>query len=215
MRNPIRALLRWRPARWIAATLLLAVTAVALHFLAGPAPSEASRAQDPVGQDISYGPATAKVALVEYSDFECGYCAAYAPMMTELRAEYGDRVLFVFRNFPLSNHDHALISAQAAYAAYLQGKFWEMHDLLYANQDTWVDSPDPVAFFEACAQSLGLDVQRFQLDMQAAETIEFIKAQKLEGEQAGVTHTPWFVIDGEVVVPRDLEDFKAYIEAAL
>jgi protein-disulfide isomerase len=200
---------------WVGGTILLILTAVALYTLAAPAASTPSTAREPSSADIAYGPDDAPVVVVEYSDFQCSFCAQYAPMLASLRSEYGDRVRFVFRFFPLNYHEHGMLSAQAAYAAFLQGKFWEMHDMLYANQQEWAEAGDALPYFERYAESVGLDMERFRADIQAQDTIDFIVEQRAEGDQAGISHTPWFIVDGADVTPRSLEEFKALIEAAL
>lgn len=200
---------------WAAGSLLLLLSAVALYFFTGAAASEPSRAEQPSAGDITYGPADPQAVVIEYSDFECPFCAEFGPILERLREEYGDRVQFVFRFFPLEDHRYAMISAQAAYAAHLQGRFWEMHDLLYAHQEEWVESDDPRAFFDSYAQSLGLDMDQFDADIDAQSTIDFIESQRDEGDRAGVSHTPWFVIDDAVVLPRDIEQFRRLIEDAL
>jgi protein-disulfide isomerase len=204
-----------RAAPWIAGTVMLVVASAALYGFTGAAASEPSRSQPASSGDITYGPENPQLVVMEYSDFECPFCAEYASIMAQLRAKYGDRVQFVFRFFPLENHRYGMISAQAAYAAYLQGKFWEMHDLLFENQDAWVSSPDPRPYFESYAQGLGLDMERFRSDLDSPGTISFIEGQRAEGDAAGVTHTPWFVIGDEAVLPRSLEDFEKLIEDAL
>lgn len=200
---------------WVGGSLLLLVAAVALYFFTGAAASEPSNASPAVADDITFGPANAQLTVIEYSDFQCPFCAVYAPIMKTLREEYGDQVLFVFRFFPLANHEYATVTAKAAYAAFLQGKFWEMHDLLFENQDEWSDSDDPLPYLDSYAESLGLDLDRFHADMDAPSTIDFIKGEAQEGEQAGVTHTPWFVVGDSAVLPRNLQEFEALIEAEL
>jgi protein-disulfide isomerase len=199
----------------VGGTLLLVLAAAVLYFFTGAAASEPSRAAAPGAEDIAVGPADAPVTLIEYSDFECPFCAEFAPILATLREEYEGRVRFVFRFFPLENHRFGMISAQAAYAAHLQGRFWEMHDLIYEHQEEWSGSDDPRPFFAAYAQSLGLDMQRFSADVEAPTTVAFIEAQRAEGDRAGVSHTPWFVIDDSAVLPRDVEQFRNLIEAAL
>jgi len=200
---------------WAVGSLMLVAAAVALYVFTGAAASAPSRAQ-PVGAgDITYGPTGAPLVVIEYSDFECPFCAEYAVIMAQLREKYGDRVQFVFRFFPLNSHRYGMLSAQAAYAASLQGKFWEMHDLLFERQEEWAGSSDPRPYFDGYAESLGLDVDRFRADMDAPTTISFIEAQHAEGTDAGVTHTPWFVVGDSAVLPRSVEDFEKLIEAGL
>lgn len=200
---------------WVVGSLLLILAAVPLYFFTGAAASEPSRAQRPGADDITYGPADAQVVLIEYSDFQCPFCAEYAPILATLREKYGDRVQFVYRFFPLAEHQYATVSAKVAYAAFLQGKFWEMQDLLYDRQKEWSDSTDPRALFDSYAESLGLDIDRLHADMDAQATVDFITREAEEGTRAGVTHTPWFVINDSVVLPRTLADFEKLIEDAL
>jgi protein-disulfide isomerase len=204
-----------RTAPWAGATALVVLAVVVLYFFTGAAATEPSTAAPVASNDITYGPKDAKVTVIEYSDFQCPFCAEYAKWMTQLRQKYGDRVQFVFRNYPLSNHEWATIAAKVGYAASLQGKFWEMHDLLYEKQGEWAASDDPRPYFDSYAESLGLDLDKFHADADAQSTTDFIKKQAAEGKKAGVTHTPWFVIDGESVLPRSLEQFEKAIEAAL
>lgn len=210
-RHPLAA----RALPWVGGSLLLVVAALALYAFTGAAASEPSKAPPPGAHDISFGPADAPLSVIEYSDFQCPFCAQYASWLGTLREKYGDRVRFVYRFYPLANHPYATIAAKAAYAASLQGKFWEMHDLLFANQKEWSESADPRPYFDAYAKSLGLDLDKFHADADAQSTTDFIAKQAAEGKRAGVTHTPWFVVGDSVVLPRSLEDFDKLIREAL
>ena len=200
---------------WASATALVVVAVLALYLFTGAAATEASKAAPVAATDITYGPDDAALTVIEYSDFQCPFCAEYAKWMTQLRAKYGDRVQFVFRNYPLADHEWATLAAKVAYAASLQGKFWEMHDLLYERQDEWASSSDPRKLFDSYAESLGLDMDQFHTDADAQSTLDFIKKQAAEGKAAGVSHTPWFVIGDESVLPRSLEQFEQAIEERL
>ena len=215
MSTPVRSVLALKGAPWIGGSVLLVLAVVILYFFTGAAASEPSSVPRIGPGDITSGPSDAPVTLIEYSDFQCPFCAVYAPMLKTLRAKYGDRVQFAYRFFPLSNHPYATIAAQAAYAASRQGRFWEMHDLLFKNQKKWTVPGDPRPSFDAFAKSLGLDMARFHADINAQSTIDVIKRQAAAGEAAGVTHTPWIVIDGKSVLPRSLGEFEKLIEAAL
>ena len=204
-----------RSAPWAGGTLLLVVAALLLYAFTGAAASEPSKSARPTADDISYGPADAPLSVIEYSDFQCPFCAQYAEWLSTLRDRYGDRVNFVYRFFPLANHQYATIAAKVAYAASLQGKFWEMHDLLFKNQKEWTESDDPRPFFDSYAKELGLDLDKFHSDADAQSTTDFIKKQAAEGKAAGVSHTPWFVVDGKSVLPRSLEEFDKLIREAL
>jgi protein-disulfide isomerase len=202
-------------APWAGATALVVLAVVVLYFFTGAAATEQSRAAPVSSSDITFGPADAPTTVIEYSDFQCPYCAEYAKWLTQLREKYSDRVQFVYRFYPLSNHQWATLAAKVAYAAYLQGKFWEMHDLLFQRQTEWEASSDPRMLFESYAESLGLDMQQFRDDADAQSTTDFIKKQAAEGKKAGVNHTPWFVIGDRSVLPRSLEQFDKAIQKAL
>ncbi len=215
MHKPSDSTLAAKVVPWAGGTLLVLLAAVSLYFFTGAAASEPSSAPLPVADDISYGPADAQVTVIEYSDFECPFCAQYALILDTLRQKYGDRVKFVYRFFPLSDHPYATITAKVAYAASLQGKFWQMHDLLFKNQEEWSKSSDPRPLFDSYAKSLGLDLDQFHADADAQSTTDFITKQAAAGKKAGVTHTPWFVVGDQVVLPRNLEQFDKLIREAL
>ncbi len=202
-------------APWAGGSVLIVAAVVVLYFFTGAAASEPSRAAAPVASDITYGPADAALSVVEYSDFQCPFCAEYAKILSRLHEKYGDQVQFVYRFYPLSNHEYATISAKVAYAAHLQGKFWEMHDLLFANQEEWASSDDPRPYFDAYAESLGLDLDKFHADADAQSTTDFIERQAAEGKEAGVKHTPWLIIGDEVVLPRSFDEFDKLIQEKL
>jgi protein-disulfide isomerase len=202
-------------APWAGGSALVIAAIIVLYFFTGAAASEPSRAAAAGADDIAYGPADAALTVIEYSDFECPFCAEYAKIIGQLREKYGDQVRFVYRFYPLSNHKYATISAKAAYAAHLQGKFWEMHDLLFANQEEWVSSDDPRPYFDSYAESLGLDLDKFHADADAQSTSDFIMRQAAEGKKAGVKHTPWLIVGDEVVLPRSFEEFDQIIQEKL
>ena len=204
-----------KAAPWFGGSVLVVAAIIVLFFFTGATASGPSRAAPPVASDIAYGPADAAFAVVEYSDFQCPFCAEYAVWLTQLRAKYGDRVQFVFRNYPLAKHEWAQFAAQVAYAASLQGKFWEMHDLLFASQEEWASSDAPWPYFDAYAEGLGLDLDRFHADADAQSTADFIKRQAAEGKRAGVKHTPWLIVGDAVVLPRSFEEFDQLIQEKL
>ncbi len=200
---------------WVGATLLLAIAVASIGFFTGDAASEPSRVPAPTAEDISYGPADAALTVIEYSDFQCPFCAQYAKWLGVLHERYGDRVRFVYRFYPLSTHEYADITARVGYAAWKQGKFWEMHDLLFANQDEWAQSDDPRPLFDGYAAQLGLDVEQFHSDADSQAATDFINGQAAAGKAGGVSHTPWLVVGDKVVLPRSLEQFDKLIREAL
>jgi diadenylate cyclase len=147
----------------------------------------------PVGdQDHALGPATAPVTLVEYGDYECPYCGRMHPVVRELRERLGDRLRFVFRHFPLDSvHPHARRAAEAAEAAAAQGRFWEMHDLLYENRENLDDES-----LGRYADELGLDVARFEDDLSERRHAPRVREDRFGGERSGVEGTPTFFVNG-------------------
>ena len=177
----------------------------------------------PIGpSDWVRGNATATVSLIEYGDYECPACEEYEPMVDQVLQQYGKRVAFAFRNYPLYDiHPLAGIAAQAAEAAGLQGKFWQMHDLLYATS-SWVQwtmsTPASVLsqYFDGYASSLGLNAVRFNADVSASQVTNKIQADVASGDAASVDHTPTFFINQQQIPnPGSIADFQAALDAAL
>ena len=148
----------------------------------------------PVGErDHVAGPNDAPVTLVEYGDYECPYCGMAHPIVKTAQRELGKKLRFVFRNFPLAEaHPHARLAAQAAEAAGAQGKFWEMHDLLFENQGA-LDARDLIGH----AKSLGLDVARFTRELDAGTYEKRVREDFRSGVKSGVNGTPTFFVNGE------------------
>lgn len=143
--------------------------------------------------DHQQGPASAPVTLVEYGDYECSYCGEAYPIIKQVQAHFGDRLRFVFRNFPLGQmHPHAQHAAEAAEDVALQGDFWAMHDLLYEHQDDLDDQ-----HLGEYAQRAGADIGRFTRDFTAATSGEHIHADFNGGVRSGVNGTPSFFINGQ------------------
>ncbi len=143
-------------------------------------------------RDHIQGPADAAVTLVEYGDYECPYCGAAYPIVKELQARMRDRLRFVFRNFPITtSHPHAEQAAEAAEAAAAQGRFWEMHDLLYENQRLLRDQD-----LRAYAEQLGIDVERFDKDLAEHVHAPRVREDFMSGVRSGVNGTPSFYVNG-------------------
>lgn len=167
--------------------------------------------------DMTLGPKDAKVVLVEYADFQCPGCGAAYPLLKQLTNDYKGRLLFVYRFMPLESiHQHALLSAQASYAAYKQGKFWEMHDTLFSHQADWADSPNAQALFEGYATKLGLNVSQFIKDMNDPKTITYIKSQEQKGIEIGIQATPTMFLNGKQIQNvNTYNDLKQLVNKAL
>ena len=160
----------------------------------------------------------AKVNIVEFGDFQCSVCAAAFPIVEELLALYKDNpeINFVSRNFPLPQHQYALLTAESAEAAGAQGKYWEMYRLLYTNQDEWVNSVDPMSIMIKYATQLKLDLNLFKTEVTANKYSSVIEQDKQDGIALGINSTPTFFINGiKEVGIQNFADFKARVDAAL
>jgi formate-nitrite transporter family protein len=168
--------------------------------------------------DHSAGPDGAPVTLVEYGDYECPYCGMAHPIVKRAQGELGSQLRFVFRNFPLAEaHPHARLAAQAAEAAGAQGKFWEMHDMLFANQDRWNGeaTSSPKGEFKGYAQSLGLDVPKWEACYDADRYRSRVASNRAESERRHVESTPTFIIGGKMVAGAlTYDQFMKYYEEA-
>lgn len=159
-----------------------------------------------------------KATLVEYGDFQCPACKSYFPLVQELNATYKDQLTFQFRHYPLvAIHSNAFVGSRAAEAAGKQGKFFEMHDLLYENQDTWSRASNPSAILESYGQQLGLNMEQFKSDMNSAAVADAINADAKAAQGLGATSTPTFVLNGKKIDknPQSVEDFKKLIDEAI
>ena len=151
-------------------------------------------------RDHSQGPATAAVTLVQYGDYECPYTRQSTTIVRAIQQQLGDKLRFVFRNFPLTEiHPHALHAAFAAEAAAAQGKFWQMHDYIFHHQHTLEDSD-----LEQFAEAVGLDMPQFARDMAERPYLSRIEEDLKSGIRSGVRGTPTFFING-VLYPGSWE----------
>jgi protein-disulfide isomerase len=143
-------------------------------------------------RDHSQGTTDALLTLVEFGDYQCPYCGAAYPVVKQLQETFGRNLRFVFRNFPMTQaHPYALIAAEAAEAAALQDKFWEMHDLLYENQQFLEDD-----VLQSLAKSVELDLEKVRKDITKGNVAQRIKEDRRSGIASGVNGTPSFFING-------------------
>ena len=142
-------------------------------------------------RDHVVGPADAPLTLVEYGDFECPFCARSYPAVKAIRRELGDRLRFVFRHFPRPEHPHARHAAEASEAAAAQGRFWQMHDMLFEHQAALANQ-DLVGY----AATIGLDVGRFEHDLTSHVFVERVHADLESAARSGAHGTPTFFING-------------------
>lgn len=166
--------------------------------------------------DAVRGPSDAPVTLIEFSDFQCPACAIYFSAVEKLYMESSTTLRVVYRHFPLPQHANADLAARASEAAKLQGKFWEMHDELFMNQDTWAESPKPMALFEQYGTKIGLDLIKFRIDIDSAGVKDKVLKDLNEARLIGINSTPTFFINGKSMEnPTNYEEFKKNIEDAI
>jgi protein-disulfide isomerase len=200
---------KYRPFLIIAAVLAIAVIGGALLLKSGrskdsfattPARSQSSPSASKIQGNL---PAEAMVTLEEFGDYQCSPCGALHPSLKKLKQEFGPNLNFVFRNLPLTTlHKNALAAAQAAEAARMQNRFWEMHDLLYENQDLWKDDINPKSIFVKFAEDLGLDTARFARDMDDKQVNLRIEADRSAAAELGIDSTPTLLVDGRKLLPE-------------
>lgn len=143
------------------------------------------------------GTDSAKVTIVEFSDFQCPACGALYPTLHAILNDYQGKVTFVYRQYPLPMHKNAMVAAEAAEAAGAQGKFKDMHDMLFEKQSEWSESSKPKEIFAQYAQALGLDVEKFRQAVDAQAFKDKIARDQQDGNILGVNSTPTFFINGK------------------
>ena len=165
----------------------------------------------PVGDSPTRGKADALVTIVEFSDYECPFCSRGHNTMVQLEKDYGDKIRVVMKQNPLPFHPKAKPAAYAALAAGEQGKYWEMHDKLFANQGSLDD-----ATFQQHAQAIGLNVEKWRADLTSAKFNDVIQRDQALAQQLGATGTPAFFINGKKLVgAQPIDRFKSVIDSEL
>lgn len=165
--------------------------------------------------DWAKGNPDADVVIVKYSDFQCPACRFFASLDNHLSQEFADNVLFVRRYFPLRNFEFSRLAAQYAEAAGRQGKFWEMHDLLYINQQSW-SRGNAESFFRQFTEALELDLEQLNSDLQNPANLERIESDYSDGQQLKIRGVPTMFINGEQIsLPNSLDAYRNLIESYL
>jgi protein-disulfide isomerase len=159
----------------------------------------------------------APVTLEEFGDFQCPPCGQFAGFVEELRKEYDSRLRLIFRNFPLSAHEHAREAALAAEAAGFQGKFWEMYDTLYREQAAWSKAPNARELFESYAGTIGVNLDQFKKDVDSDKARQRVDSDVALADSLGIKVTPTLFINNHPVDQKDKnpEGIRAEINAAL
>lgn len=173
-------------------------------------PRIGSNAAPSVGDLPSLGSKGAKVVIIEFSDYECPACRRAEPVLKQVIAYYGDRIMFSYRDFPIYQlHPFAQGASEAARCANDQGKFWEMHDKLFASED--LDAPR----LKRYARELGIDGEKFDSCLDSRRYRQAVENDANDGVKAGVQGTPTFFINGKKYVGgRSFEEFKRIIDGA-
>jgi protein-disulfide isomerase len=215
---------RYLPFIIVVAVAVLAVgSGTMLYRAKTPTPlasgkNPAASARKPESDRIHIrGERDAPVTLEEYGDFQCPPCGTLSPLIDEIEREYHPRLRVVFRNFPLPMHTHAAEAAYAAEAAALQGRFWEMHDLLYREQAVWSKAAEVKTIFNAYAGMLKLNVDRFKADVQSAAVKTTVDGDHRDGTDRGVISTPTVFVNNLMLQPSALTKtgLSAAIDSAL
>ncbi|MDL2224520.1 DsbA family protein [Bacteroidales bacterium OttesenSCG-928-M06] len=162
--------------------------------------------------DHIIGSPSAPIVLVEYADYQCPYCGQAYSIIKQLQKKFGDKMAFVFRNYPIQElHPYALHAAIAAETADLQGKFWEMHDIIFEHQ-RFLDDDSLISY----AQRIGLDMEKFKEDFGGKPTINKVEKDMETGNKAGVQGTPAFYVNGKYFTGNwTTPEFMDYIESFL
>ncbi len=165
------------------------------------------------------GSPNAVVTLEEFADFQCGACAAAHPTMNEIKSMYGSRIHFIFRNFPLQipQHDKSYEAAVAAEAAGMQGKFWDMQNMLFSNQKAWTADATYKEIWKGYAQKIGLNIPKWEEDMSGIAAKGRVNADMERGKGVGINSTPTLYVNGVAVTFNDMnvDALKKLIDAEL
>ncbi len=214
--------------KYLPTILIVVVVLVAVGFIVRALLSPDSQTADNTNQPITpaetaalkqggtVGNPNSKVVLTEFGDYQCPACGVWHPYIRDtIIPQYQDRVLIVFKNFPLEMHKNAQAAAQAVEGAALQGKFWEMHNIVYDNQKNWENESNPNQKFEDYARQIGLNVDQWKKDRDSAKVKDLIKADVELGTKLNLPGTPAFLINGVIQQPKAFEDLKNALDQAL
>ena len=210
---------RWIPFAIVMAVALAGVVGGVILYKSHR-PELASSAVATVSSGVlehSKGPSDAAITLEEFGDFQCPPCGQLSEPLNQIERDYRNKVRLVFRQLPLPNHIFGRAAAAAAEAAGLQGKFWEMHDVLYREQSLWSKADNVRPIFESYARIVNLDVTRFQRDLDSAEVKTRIAADEQRAADLSISVTPTILLNGKRVAGKSLNPagLRAEIEAIL
>jgi len=194
--------------RFVVALLIILGLFVGYFYVTKKDTAETGSTSTAQPSNHTIGAGNKKVTLVEYGDFQCPVCADYWQILKEVKNKYGDDITFQYSHFPLDSiHPNARGASRSAEAAGNQGKFFEMHDLLYQNQQIWSNSSNAKSIFESYAQQLNLDLAKFDADYIDEKTNNIINADLDAGKALQVTGTPGFIINGRLLEDNERRSF--------
>ncbi|MFV1884798.1 MAG: DsbA family protein [Balneola sp.] len=195
------------------ALLLLLVTSFACQKAQDTSTQNQSTSQASTNIVPAAEPVNARINLVKFSDYQCPACKVFVPFVHQLKEDFGDEISVTYKHFPLSIHPYAHVAARSAEAARVQGKYQEMHDMIFEGQEQW-SRGNAEAIFIGYARALELDVEKFRQDMNSADMNRIVMADRREGRDLGVNSTPTFYVNGRKLEnnPGSYPAFKALVE---
>jgi len=196
----------------------IAIVGIGIAILSRPAGTQKVDASLLIRPDsYKISTSSARVTLVEFSDFQCPACGAYYPVVQQVIKDFTGTMNFVYRNFPLTDlHPNAQLAAQAAEAAGVQGKYWEMYGMLFTKQNDWSASSSVRDIFTQYAQTLGINVDQFKKDIDSDAVKNKIARDVADGNALGISGTPTFFLDGvKLDNPASLADFETAVKNAV
>jgi protein-disulfide isomerase len=211
---------------WVVLFFIVAVGALVMFGKGGSNPaseyaldsiSSLDHVKGNARQNGAAGLASSTVILIEYSDFQCPACRTYYPILRELAETYDGRMAFVYRHYPLKQiHVNAEPAAWASEAAGIQGKFWEMHNLLFEKQAEWEKASDLRSVFSEYAALLGLNKEKFLAELDSSAVKNLVGDQRKSALKFGLNATPTFILNGKKIEnPQSVEAFKLLIDKAI
>ncbi len=202
---------------WATTIVIIAVAIYGVIILAADSVPDTGTPDKIGNYDWVRGNPEATVELIEYSDFQCPACGGATEIAQLLMNEFYDHVAFTYRHFPLGYHENAKSAAAATEAAGLQGKFWEMHDTIFANQKEWgrEDASEVFEYYVWYAEEIGLDIDEFVEDYGSSKVQKAIQDDIDDAMQIGINATPTFFLNGEKVTNRDYDVFRQAIRDAI
>ena len=199
--------------RFVVALLIILGLFVGYFYVTKKDTSQTDNGSPAQASNHTVGAGNKKVTLVEYGDFQCPVCSDYFVILKEIKSKYGDDITFQFSHFPLDSiHPNARGASRAAEAAGNQGKFFEMHDLLYQNQQIWSSSSNAKELFGSYAQQINLDMAKFDADYIDELTNDVINADLDAGKAVGVTGTPGFILNGRLLEDNERRSFDELVK---